>query len=93
MQRLREATALYLQNEPERVLQLLRENLRDDPKDVESLFRIAVVCREQGDLRSARRCLARLRRVDVEQKWGWEAEEEAALLRKAASHAVPGGRR
>jgi hypothetical protein len=73
-------------------------NIRLEPGDPESLFRLAVICRIRGELSRARRYLRALRRTDVDEKWNWERSQEEALIvelerelrKRVAPDRVPG---
>ncbi|MBN1419755.1 MAG: hypothetical protein JXP34_13330 [Planctomycetes bacterium] len=81
--RIREASERFLRDDLAGAERLLRENLRDDPRDPDSLFRLATVLAERGDRRAALRCLGRLRAVDLEGTWKWEAQALRTALRPA----------
>jgi len=80
--RIREASERFLRDDIEGAERLLRENLRVDPRDPDSLIRLATILAAQGDRRAVIRCLARLRAADLDGKWAWEAEGLRAAARE-----------
>ena len=81
---LRRGIVAFLKSEYDTAERELLANLRLEPGDPESLFRLAVICRLRGENGRARRYLRALRRTDLAEKWRWEVGCEEALLDGAA---------
>ena len=77
---LREGILCFLRGDYERAEKEFLANIRLNPGDPESLFRLAVLCRVRGDLPRAKRYLRALRRNDLEEKWRWESAQEEELI-------------
>jgi len=77
---LRRGILSFLKGEHAAAEQELLANLRLEPGDPESLFRLAVLCRLKGDLGRARRYLRALKRTDTDEKWAWERIAEESLI-------------
>jgi len=77
---LRRGIISFLRNDYETAEREFLANIRIEPGDPESLFRLAVICRMRGELGRARKYLRALRRTDLEEKWSWERAQEEALI-------------
>ena len=77
---LREGILCFLRSDYETAEREFLANLRLNPGDPESLFRLAVLCRLRGELGRAKKYLRALRRTDLEEKWSWERAQEEALI-------------
>ncbi|HQF66209.1 MAG TPA: hypothetical protein PLR66_10200 [Planctomycetota bacterium] len=80
---LRRGILSFLKGEHADAERELLANLRLEPGDPESLFRLAVLCRLKGDFGRARRYLRALKRTDAEEKWAWERVAEESLIEEA----------
>ncbi len=80
---LRRGILSFLKGEHAAAEQELLANLRLEPGDPESLFRLAVLCRMRGELGRARRYLRALKRMDADEKWVWERAAEENLIDEA----------
>ncbi len=77
---LRRGILSFLKGEHQIAEQEFLANLRLEPGDPESLFRLAVLSRMRGEIGRARRYLRALKRTDVDEKWAWERGVEEALI-------------
>ena len=77
---LRRGIISFLRNDYETAEREFLANIRIEPGDPESLFRLAVICRIRGELGRAKKYLKALRRTDLEEKWSWERAQEEALI-------------
>jgi hypothetical protein len=77
---LRQGILSFLKSDYETAEREFLANLRIEPGDPESLFRLAHVARIRGEYARARRYLRALRRTDLDEKWGWERSQEEALI-------------
>jgi hypothetical protein len=77
---LRRGILSFLKGEHQIAEQELLANLRLEPGDPESLFRLAVLSRMRGELGRARRYLRAVKRTDVDEKWVWERGAEETLI-------------
>jgi len=77
---LRQGILCFLRCDYETAEREFLANIRMEPGDPESLFRLAVICRIRGELSRARRYLRALRRTDTDEKWNWERSQEETLL-------------
>lgn len=87
---LRGGMIAYLRNDLEGAEETFRACLRLDGQEVEALLRIGVVTARRGAARRARRWLRRARRMDLDEKWGWEIERELEALRAPPAPGGPG---
>ncbi|MBN1442825.1 MAG: tetratricopeptide repeat protein [Planctomycetes bacterium] len=92
---LHQGTIAYLKRDYDNAVVLFRECLRIDPQDVDALFRLGVAFARRGDADQARRWLRNAIRLDLDEKWHWEAQREIALLEseKERSEASDASRR
>ena len=84
LQRLERGTAAYLRDEFTVAIDEFRGCLRDQPQDVEALFRLGIVLSRSGDTKLGRRTLRKAARFDLEDKWRWEIERELTRMQRAS---------
>ena len=95
---MRSGTVAYLRGDHETAGNCFASCVKADPSDVEALFRLGIVCARSGDLKRAKSSLRRVKRYDVEGKWGWEVEMELKQIlqktdqakKKTTTEAGPG---
>lgn len=80
MKALQQGTLAYLQGDLAAAKAAFADCLRQDPADVEALFRLGVVTARAGEAREARALLRRASRLDLDEKWTWEIERELGRL-------------
>ncbi|HVR72809.1 MAG TPA: tetratricopeptide repeat protein [Planctomycetota bacterium] len=85
---LREGMLAFLHGRLEEARASFLACLRNDPLDIEALFRLGIVCSRLGAREEARAYLKRAVRHDIDEKWHWEAGRELERLRGVPPAAV-----
>ena len=87
--RMKQAMSHYLRGELDEAAGILRSLLRQDELDVDCLFYLGMIHRDQGEAGKARRTFRRCAALDP--KCRWEAGEELRVLRGRPPGNSPGG--
>lgn len=86
-----EALRFYLRGDRARAELVLRQLLREDPRDIEAALLLASVWRRQGRLDPARSLLANLANLEAADPWAFEIRREMEIVERERSALVSPG--